>query len=125
MAEQSQEPPSPCQCAAGGDLLEDMCFHAQHAVEKAIKALLIQRAVEFPYVHDIGELLTVLEQAGQEIPPSVRQAERLTRFAVFTRYPGIASPVRDDEYTEALHLAGEVVQWTEALLNDTGPGLVR
>jgi HEPN domain-containing protein len=73
-----------------GVYLEDLCFNAQQAVEKAAKALLIQRQVPFPYVHDIAGLLTVLEQAGQEIPQAIRQSERLTRFAVFTRYPGIA-----------------------------------
>jgi HEPN domain-containing protein len=73
-----------------GVYLEDLCFNTQQAVEKAIKALLIQRHVQFPYVHDIAELLTVLEEAGQELPQAIRQAERLTRFAVFTRYPGIA-----------------------------------
>jgi len=61
-------------------------------------------------------LLTVLEQAGQEIPQSVRQAERLTRFAVFTRYPGIAAPISQEEYAEALGVAGEVVRWVENLL---------
>jgi HEPN domain-containing protein len=95
---------------------EDLCFNAQQAAEKAIKALLIQRDAGFPYVHDIAALLTVLEQAGQEIPHSIKQAERLTRFAVFTRYPGIASPIRHEEYTEAVRIAGEVVQWVENLL---------
>ena len=99
-----------------GVYLEDLCFNAQQAVEKAIKALLIQRAVAFPYVHDIAELLTILEQAGQEIPQFAREAERLTRFAVFTRYPGIASPIRPEEYVEAVRVAGEVVQWAEGLL---------
>ncbi len=47
--------------------LEDLCFNAQQAAEKAIKAVLIHREVEFPYVHDLSELLTVLEQAGQEV----------------------------------------------------------
>ena len=61
------------------------CHNTSAAVEKAMKALLIQRHVQFPYVHDIAELLTVLEAADQEIPPAIRQAERLTRFAVFTR----------------------------------------
>jgi HEPN domain-containing protein len=103
--------------------LEDLCFNAQQAAEKAIKALLIQRQVEFPYVHDIAELLTVLEQTGQEIPQSVRQAERLTRFAVFTRYPGIASPISQEEYAEALGVAGEVVRWVGNLLLGGGePG---
>lgn len=61
--------------------LEDLCFNAQQAAEKAIEALLIKRDVEFLYVHDIAELLTLLEKAGQEIPESIRRAERLTRFA--------------------------------------------
>jgi HEPN domain-containing protein len=99
-----------------GVYLEDLCFHTRQAVEKAIKALLIQRQVQFPYVHDIAELLTVLEAAGQDIPPAIRHAERLTRFAVFTRYPGIAPPILQEEYTEAVRLAGEVLQWAEHLL---------
>jgi HEPN domain-containing protein len=99
-----------------GVYLEDLCFNMQQAVEKAIKARLIQCQVQFPYVHDIAELLTVLEEAGQEIPQAIRQAERLTRFAVFTRYPGFAPPISLEEYTEALHIAGEVIQWVEHLL---------
>jgi HEPN domain-containing protein len=54
--------------------------YAQQAAEKVIKALLIQRDAGFPYVHDIAALLTVLEQAGQEIPHSIKQAKRLTRY---------------------------------------------
>jgi len=80
--------------AAEADIyLEDLCFHAQQAAEKAVKALLIMYGVEFPYVHDIAQLVTLLERAGQEIPEPVRQAERLTRFAVFSRYPGVGPPV--------------------------------
>ena len=44
--------------------LEDLCFHAQQAVEKAVKALLIAHQVDFPYTHDIAQLLTLLENAG-------------------------------------------------------------
>ncbi len=61
-----------------GIYLEDLCFNIQQAAEKAIKALLIRHGVEFPYVHDIAELLTLLEGAGQQIPEPVRQAGRLT-----------------------------------------------
>ena len=97
--------------------LEDLCFNTQQAVEKSIKALLIQHKIEFPYVHDIAELLTLLEQNGQEIPQHIKQAERLTRFAVATRYPGIAPLVTQEEYIEALNLAEEVVLWVEDLLS--------
>jgi len=69
-----------------GVYLEDLCFDAQQAAEKAIKALLIKVDVDFPYVHDLAELLTLLEKNGQKIPTSIRQAEGLSRYAVFTRW---------------------------------------
>lgn len=103
--------------ARGQDIyLEDLCFHAQQAAEKAVKALLIMQGVEFPYVHDIAQLLTLLEEAGHQIPGPLREAERLTRFAVSTRYPGIAPPVDEEEYQQALTIAEEVVLWAENLM---------
>jgi len=99
-----------------GIYLEDLCFNAQQAAEKAVKALLIKHDVEFPYVHDIAELLTLLEIAGQKIPEAVRQAERLTKFAVLARYPGIAPPINREEYEEAIALAEKIVRWGEEQL---------
>ncbi len=48
---------------ARGDAIypEDLCFQAQQATEKAIKAVLIQRGIRFSYVHDIAELLAEAE----------------------------------------------------------------
>ena len=100
-----------------GIYLEDLCFNVQQATEKAVKALLIRHNIEFPYVHDIAELLTLLERSAQEIPEPVRQAEKLTRFAVLTRYPIIAPPINSEEYEEALALAEKVIRWVEELLD--------
>jgi HEPN domain-containing protein len=105
-----------------GIYLEDLCFNAQQAAEKAIKALLIQHDVEFPYVHDLAGLLTWLERAGHEVPESIRQAERLTRFAVFTRYPGLTPPTSREEYREVLALAEAVVRWAEESLRSEQDG---
>jgi HEPN domain-containing protein len=99
-----------------GIYLEDLCFNAQQAAEKAIKALLIKQGVEFPYIHDIAELLTLVESAGQQIPDPIRQAARLTRFAVFTRYPGLAPLIGREEYEEAVALAERVIRWVEERL---------
>ncbi len=55
--------------------LEDLCFEAQQAAEKAIKAVLIRRGIEFPYVHDLNRLLALLEEAGEKIPETIRKAE--------------------------------------------------
>ena len=78
--------------------LEDLCFDAQQAAEKAIKAVLLKRGVRFPFIHDLGDLLDLVHKAGGSVPRSVRDAGRLTRFAVVTRYPGIAEPVSQEDY---------------------------
>jgi HEPN domain-containing protein len=96
-----------------GTYLEDLCFEAQQAAEKAIKAVMIRRNIEFPYVHDLARLLSMLEEAGEEISAVVRKAEELTRYALITRYPGIARPVSEQEYVEAVVVAEEVVRWAE------------
>ncbi len=64
-------------------------------------------------MHDIVELLTLIESAGLRIPKLVKQAGKLTRFAIFTRYPGIAQEISDGEYKEALTIAAEVVRWAQ------------
>ena len=90
---------------------EHHCFHAQQAAEKAIKALMIARGIEFPYVHDLKVLLTMLAAAGEEIPEPVPRAEALSRYAGRTRYPGHGEPVTDEERREALTIAVAVVEW--------------
>jgi HEPN domain-containing protein len=43
---------------------EDLCFQAQQAAEKAIKAVMLHRDVRFAYVHDLGRLLAELEEGS-------------------------------------------------------------
>lgn len=98
--------------------LEDLCFHAQQAAEKAIKAVLIQWNVEFPYVHDLARLLELVAQVGVTVSTDVRKAETLTRFAVVSRYPGIGRPPSDRDYQKALRIAQTVVGWAERLVSE-------
>lgn len=96
--------------------LEDLCFVAQQAAEKAIKAVLLHSGVRFPYVHDLAELVTLMERAGHMPPARVREASRLTRYAVETRYPGLSEPLTEEEYLEALAIAEAVVRWADELI---------
>lgn len=93
--------------------LEDLCFDAQQAAEKALKALLLSRNIIFPFVHDLAELVTVLQQSGQEVPAAIAEAARLTRFAVETRYPSLAEAVTREDYKRAVAIAEEVIRWVE------------
>ncbi len=94
-------------------VLEDLCFDAQQAAEKAIKAVLIRRGVPFPYVHELKKLLQTLEQNGLVIPKYVWEVDALSPFAVVTRYPGTVGPVTQRQYKRAVRLAGAVLTWSE------------
>lgn len=96
--------------------LEDLCFDAQQAAEKAMKALLIKLEVDFPYTHDLADLLTLVEQAGQQVPEDLKSVVILTDYAVESRYPGLAEPVTEEEYNEALSLAEDFLDWVEETL---------
>ena len=100
--------------------LEDLCFDAQQAAEKAIKALCIERGIDFPYVHDLAQLITLLQDKGQPVPDEVKEAGRLTRYAVFTRYPGLDDSVTEEEHEQAVEIAESVVRWVESHLETGG-----
>ena len=99
-----------------GVYLEDLCFDAQQAAEKAIKAVLLHLTVRFPFIHDITALLALIEQSGTSVPEPVRAAGRLTRFAVVTRYPSIAEPVTQEDYEGAVAIAETVVSWADSMV---------
>jgi HEPN domain-containing protein len=98
-------------------LYEDLCFDAQQAAEKSIKAILVHRQVAFPKTHDIIDLLTLLQGSGMVVPEAIQQADLLTGYAVETRYPGMSEEVTKEDYHEALGLAERVVRWAESLLS--------
>ena len=99
-----------------GAYLEDLCFDAQQAAEKAIKAVMIAREIDFPYVHDLGSLLSSLEETGESVPEAIRATVSLTTYATATRYPNVGAPVTEQEYREAIAIAEAVVRWAEQRL---------
>ncbi len=96
-----------------GVYLEDLCFQAQQAAEKALKAFLLHLSIDFPRTHSLAVLVSLLEQAGHQVPNRVREAVKLTDYAVGARYPGFDDIVEQEEYLEAVALAEAVVNWAD------------
>ncbi len=94
-------------------LLEDLCFEAQQAAEKALKALLIYLSGDYPMVHAFTLILERLEQ-HVTVPEPIREVVELSDYAVQMRYPGDYYPVSEDEYERALELAARVLQWVRS-----------
>ena len=97
---------------------EDLCYNAQQAAEKAIKAVCIEYAISYPYVHDLAALVTILMDNGVAVPDTVKESAKLTRFAVAMRYPRLHLPVREDEYRRAILIAETVVRWAERIIHE-------
>jgi HEPN domain-containing protein len=101
-----------------GVFLEDLCFEAQQAAEKALKAVCVFYKIEFPKTHSLITLTALLEQAGIQLPPDVREADPLTSYAVQARYPDWDEAVTESEYQRALTTAKHVVAWAEKMIQE-------
>lgn len=70
-------------------------FHAQQAVEKALKAWLCSLDIEYPHTHDISLLLRMIENGGHNVEP-LFDLIMFNPYAVQYRYDAF------DDYGEAL-----------------------
>jgi len=89
-------------------------FHAQQAVEKALKAAIASRDQDFPFTHDIGLLMQLCQDAGLELPADLAEADRLTPYAAAIRY-GLGDP-RAVPIPDALRWAALAIEWADAQL---------
>ena len=94
--------------AAPGVLYEMLCFHAQQAAEKSLKAVLLAHKIEFPRTHNLRVLRDLLPPR-LPVPSEVEQSVELSDYATMARYPGAYEPVTEDEYREAIRLAAAAV----------------
>lgn len=89
-------------------------FHAQQAVEKALKAVCVQYRIEVRRTHDLVALGQLVLNRGIALPASLDALRRLNPFAVEFRY--------DDEITSSMEreelsvLLCSVLPWAIAIV---------
>ena len=82
--------------AALPETMVEVCsFHAQQAVEKWLKGLLVKNEHAEPFTHDLAVLIKMLAPfyPGLENEEWVTRAKFLTEFAVRSRYIGHTGPL--------------------------------
>jgi HEPN domain-containing protein len=103
-------------------------FHAQQAVEKAIKATLSANAVKYRFSHNLAYLRDLSKESGIELPSSLDGIEQLTPFAAIERYggeepiptiPGPEGPSPVDR-TQALKWATAAIAWARSIVEESG-----
>jgi HEPN domain-containing protein len=102
---------------ANEDMLDDVVgFHAQQAVEKALKVALVLADIDFPRSHDLRELTDLALDNGVPVPESVQKARWLTPWAAQLRYEMVEPLDRD----AARSVATDAVEWASALPGASG-----
>jgi HEPN domain-containing protein len=90
---------------------DTVCFHCQQAVEKMLKAFLINEDRPYPISHD---LLLILEQILEVEPQAEVLRPRLALlnpYAVAVRYPDTEFTPALDDAREARSTAQEIHRW--------------
>ena len=95
--------------AAEPPLLEDVMFHCQQAVEKALKAFLTWHDYRFRKTHDLVEVGGQCVGIDPTLEPLLKRAAPLTEYAWKFRYPGEVPEPTKPEAEDALALTREVI----------------
>jgi HEPN domain-containing protein len=102
--------------AAASDIADEMVgLHAQQAVEKWLKAVIVIRGLELAPTNDIGRLVRTLEKGGGEPPAVADRLDELTQYAApfHGEYLLELDPLNREA---AVALVDEVGRWANAEL---------
>jgi len=94
-------------------------FHAQQAVEKALKVALTLRGVDYPKTHDLDFLAGLAGKNEIELPAEMANAGWLTPWAAEFRYDD--APLETLDRDRAVVLAEFAVDWCRGLITEAGP----
>ena len=96
--------------AADPPILDDLVFHCQQAVEKAMKAFLSWHDEPFGKTHNLETLGEACLRLDSTLRSLVDAAAPLTEYAWMFRYPGEREVPTRDEAERVLAIARETVQ---------------
>lgn len=97
--------------------LEIICYHCQQAVEKGIKALIVNYGAKggMPKVHDLSFLLNQIKNQVNVDEKYYDYADTLTPYGVVVRYPSELS-LEEHHAQIAIQYAEEMLKWINQIL---------
>jgi len=97
--------------------IEISCYHTHQCAEKSLKAYLIAKEIDHPYIHDLVELVRIcidLEASFSTIQPFCAS---LNPYGVQVRYPNELA-VDDNITGQAINYAEKIFEFCEKVIND-------
>jgi HEPN domain-containing protein len=95
---------------------DTICFHAQQAAEKMLKALLVSCGQTVSRTHDLVALLAEVVAAGEALGDLEDDCRLLSPYAVMLRYPGVPGEPSEQEGRRAVNAAEHVFEQVQAAL---------
>ncbi len=105
---------------AEGSLPNPICFHAQQAVEKALKGFLVANGVQPEKTHDLLKLLTACVAFDAEFDAVNGDALYLQQFVIEARYPGDFPSFTLDQARRAYGAAQRIVGFVRERIDRMG-----
>ena len=97
---------------------DTICFHAQQAAEKMLKAFLVSRTRTASRTHDLIALLAEAVEAGGPLEDLEPDCRLLTPYAVMFRYPGAVGEPEEQEARQAVAAAERVYEQVQSTLSN-------
>jgi HEPN domain-containing protein len=94
--------------------IENAFYHAQQAIEKALKSVLIHREIPVPLVHDLAALLAKLPPDCQS--PYGYELNELSEYATVRRYEEGNWQPTATELNEILTKTAQMLAWAKVEL---------
>jgi len=92
-------------------------FHAQQAVEKALKAWLSFLGLAYPRIHHLKNLFDLVEEQDPAGALNFRALQRLTPFAVQFRYDDFDPADVTDDFREIIDEVTDLLGHVDRLVN--------
>ncbi len=105
------------------EIYRQTCFHAQQAVEKGLKAFLLEKDIKIRKIHNLLELSSEFEARGIRLPVELSELDFLNRVYRFRYPPDIGllpqgQPTQEDAQ-KALRIARKVMDWIQQTLTES------
>ena len=93
-------------------------YHCQQAVEKLLKARLVDLGVNYPKTHNLQTLVELLEVQGKQLPADLAELDQLTPYATIFRYED-PPPAGNFDRKTAREFICRMRGWVEAELTSS------
>ncbi len=94
-----------------------ICFHTQQVVEKALKAILVYKEIDYPRTHNLVRLLEIIIDLLPDLDKYREDFAEMTNYGIEIRYPDEDFEPSKEEAEKSLEIAKQVLDRVKEFIN--------